>query len=77
MTDTSVSPIPTKSSAPAAVSTSVVGTGLAVIVCWYIDVAQKITVPPEVAIAVAGVFTGALNFAAVLISHFMNHQNDI
>lgn len=77
MTDTSNLTTPAKSSAPAAVSTSVLGTSLAVIVCWYIDVMQKIPVPPEVAIAVAGVFTGLLNFAAVLTSHFLNHRNDI
>ena len=79
MSDTSATApaVTTKSSAPAAVSTSAFATALAVVVCWYIHVNQKIEVPPEIAIAVAGVFTGVVNFIAVLISHFLNHRNDL
>lgn len=77
MTDTSVASSPTKSSAPAAVSTSATGTAIAVIVCWWVHVHNGVDVPPEVAIAAAGVFTGALNVVAVLWSHWLNHRGDV
>lgn len=78
MTDVTVTPqVPVKSSAPAAVSTSAFATSLAVGACWYIHTIRGLEVSPELAVALGGIFTGVLNFAAVIVSHFWNHRNDL